>query len=121
MVAGCRGAVDSGGHSPTNVSTRASRCQEAETPGNTLNAYSIFAILCHAAAGVLEIVEDYDGDTYRSVYTVNFREAVYVLHVFQKKSKHGIATPTRDLDLVRSRYRSAERHYATLKHQEGSS
>ena len=71
-------------------------------------------------AGVLEIVEDYDGDTYRSVYTVTFREVVYVLHVFQKKSKHGIATPKRDLDLVRSRYGSAQRHYATLK-QEGSS
>jgi phage-related protein len=69
-------------------------------------------------AGVLEIVEDYDGNTYRSVYTVNFRHAVYVLHVFQKKSKHGIATPRRDLDLVRRRYHIAERHYATLEHQE---
>ena len=58
------------------------------------------------------------GDTYRSVYTVNFASAVYVLHVFQKKSKHGIATPKRDLDLVRSHYRLAEQHYATFEHQE---
>ena len=69
-------------------------------------------------AGVLEIVEDHIGDTYRSVYTVNFSNAVYVLHVFQKKSKHGIATPKRDLDLVRSRYHLAEQHYATLEYQE---
>jgi phage-related protein len=69
-------------------------------------------------AGVLEIVEDHDGDTYRSVYTVNFRDAVYVLHVFQKKSTHGIATPKRDLELVRRRYRSAECHHATLEQPE---
>jgi phage-related protein len=69
-------------------------------------------------AGVLEIVEDHDGDTYRSVYTVNFRDAVYVLHVFQKKSTRGIATPKRDLDLVRRRYHRAERHHAALEQQE---
>src|SRR6202166_4892241 len=44
-------------------------------------------------AGVLEVVDDFDGDTYRAVYTIRFAEVVYVLHVFQKKSKHGIATP----------------------------
>ncbi len=44
-------------------------------------------------AGVLEFVHDYDGDTYRAVYTVKFEEAVYVLHAFQKKSKSGQATP----------------------------
>ena len=88
--------------------------QYGDTPG------SAKPLKGFGGAGVLEMVEDYDGDTYRSVYTVNFREAVYVLHVFQKKSKRGIATPKRDLALVRNRYRSAERHYATLKHQEGS-
>jgi phage-related protein len=72
----------------------------------------------YGGAGVLEIVEDYDGDTYRSVYTVSFRNAVYVLHVFQKKSKHGIATPKQDLELVRRRYHIAQRHYTTLEHQE---
>ncbi len=49
-------------------------------------------------AGVLEIVEDYSSDTYRAVYTVRFADAVYVLHVFQKKSKHGIATPTEEIE-----------------------
>ena len=53
-------------------------------------------------AGVLEIVEDRDGDTYRTVYTLTLPDAVYVLHAFQKKSKHGIATPKRELDLIRA-------------------
>src|SRR5271156_2769927 len=51
-------------------------------------------------SGVLELVEDYDGGTYRAVYALRFKEAVYVLHAFQKKSKHGIATPKRDVDLI---------------------
>jgi phage-related protein len=51
-------------------------------------------------AGVLEIVDNFDGDTYRAVYTVKFESAVYVLHVFQKKSKSGIATPKQDIDLI---------------------
>jgi phage-related protein len=58
--------------------------------------------------GVVEIVEDHDGDTYRCVYTVRLERAVYVLHAFKKKSKHGIATPKHDLDLIRSRLREAE-------------
>src|SRR3954469_16462682 len=49
-------------------------------------------------AGVLEIVDDHDGDTYRAVYTVRFGDAVYVLHAFQKKSKRGIETPKTELD-----------------------
>jgi phage-related protein len=53
------------------------------------------------SAGVLEIVEDWRGDTYRAVYTVRFKAAVFVLHVFQKKSKHGRATPQADIDLIR--------------------
>ena len=63
-------------------------------------------------AGVLEIVEDHAGDTYRAVYTVRFAGAVYVLHAFQKKSKRGIKTPKKDLDLVRDRLRRAEIDYA---------
>jgi phage-related protein len=59
-------------------------------------------------AGVLEVVEDLEGDTYRAVYTVRLADAVYVLHVFQKKSKRGIATPQADLDLIRSRLKLAE-------------
>lgn len=54
-------------------------------------------------AGVLEVVDDFDGDTYRTVYTVRYDDAVYVLHAFQKKSKKGIATPHRDLELIRAR------------------
>jgi phage-related protein len=49
-------------------------------------------------ASVLEVVTDFDGDTFRAAYTVRFAEAVYVLHAFQKKSKRGIATPTADMD-----------------------
>jgi phage-related protein len=54
-------------------------------------------------AGVLEVIEDEDGNTYRAVYTVKFRERVYVLHAFQKKSKRGIATPKSVIDLIRAR------------------
>ena len=61
--------------------------------------------------GVLELVEDYRGDAYRAVYTVRFATRVYVLHVFQKKSKHGIATPKHDMDLIRDRLKRAERLY----------
>ncbi len=70
-------------------------------------------------AGVLELPEDYNRGTYRAVYTVNFPGVVYVLHVFQKKSKRGIATPRHDIDLVRSRYQLARDHYRTLEQQEG--
>jgi phage-related protein len=64
-------------------------------------------------AGVLEIVEDFDGDTYRAVYTVKFEEIVYVLHVFQKKSKQGITTPKQDIDLIERRLKRAREHYET--------
>lgn len=66
-------------------------------------------------AGVLEAVGDFDGDTFRTVYTVRFGEVVYVLHAFQKKSKRAIATPKRDLDLIRERFEQAKRHYAQLR------
>ena len=59
-------------------------------------------------AGVLEIVEDDQGGTYRAVYTVKFKEAVFVLHVFQKKSKRGIATPKPDMDIIREHLKIAE-------------
>lgn len=62
-------------------------------------------------ASVLEIVEDFEGDTYRCVYTVKFPQAVYVLHSFKKKAKHGIATPKQEVGLVQSRLRRAEEHY----------
>jgi len=59
-------------------------------------------------AGVLEVVEDDAGGTYRAVYTVKFKEAVFVLHCFQKKSKRGISTPTMDIDIIRARLKVAE-------------
>ncbi|WP_243406857.1 type II toxin-antitoxin system RelE/ParE family toxin [Cuspidothrix issatschenkoi] len=62
-------------------------------------------------ASVLEVVEDFDGDTYRAIYTVKLPKAVYVLHVFQKKSKHGIATPKQDIDLIEARVERAKQHY----------
>jgi len=58
-------------------------------------------------AGVLEIVDDHDGDTFRAVYTVRFARAVYVLHAFQKKSRRGIATPKAELDRISRRLRQA--------------
>jgi phage-related protein len=62
------------------------------------------------SAGVLEIVEDSGGGTFRAVYTVKFSEAVYALHCFQKKSSHGVATPKPDMDLIRERLKTAEAH-----------
>jgi phage-related protein len=59
----------------------------------------------------VEIVDDHDGDTYRAVYTVRFTGVVYVLHAFQKKSKHGIATPKAELELIRQRLRRAREDY----------
>ena len=61
--------------------------------------------------GVLEVVDDHDGDTYRAVYTVRFHGVVYVLHAFQKKAKKGIATPKHELDLIQARLKRAEAHY----------
>jgi phage-related protein len=66
-------------------------------------------------AGVLEIVEDHHGDTYRAVYTVKFERAIYVLHAFQKKSRKGIKTPREDMDLVRRRLRIAEQDNANMR------
>ena len=65
-------------------------------------------------SGVLEIRDNYHGDTYRAVYTVRLEGNLYILHVFQKKSTKGVATPQRHLDLVRQRLRDAETiHKAT--------
>ena len=62
-----------------------------------------------AGAGVVEIISDYRGDTFRAVYTVRYAGAVYVLHAFQKKSKSGRETPRRDRELIQQRLREAER------------
>jgi phage-related protein len=62
-------------------------------------------------AGVLEVVEDHRGDTYRAVYTVRFAEIVYVLHAFMKKSTSGIKTPKHEIDLIEQRLKAAEADY----------
>ena len=61
-------------------------------------------------ASVLEVVEDYMGDTYRAVYTVKIADKVYVLHCFQKKSTKGIETPKPEMDLIRERLKAAQAH-----------
>ena len=63
-------------------------------------------------AGLIEIVDDFDRNTYRAVYTVKLADVVYVLHVFQKKSTRGIATPRREIELIKERYRLARAHHA---------
>lgn len=61
------------------------------------------------SASVLEVAEDWQGNTFRAIYTVRFAHGVFVLHVFQKKAKSGIATPKADLNLIRQRLKAAER------------
>lgn len=70
--------------------------------------------------GILEIVENHDGDTYRTVYTVRFADFVYVLHCFQKKSTRGIATPQREIELIRARLQAAEADYAARTQKGGT-
>ena len=70
------------------------------------------------SAGVLEVVEDRRGDTYRAVYTVQYAARVFVLHVFQKKSKSGIATPKPDLDLIRNRLKVAAKRAKELEDEQ---
>ena len=69
-------------------------------------------------AGVLEIIEAYDGNAYRGIYTVKLAGVVYVLHAFQKKSKKGIATPKHDLDVVKDRLKVAREHHAQWSKQQ---
>lgn len=74
-----------------------------------------------SGAGVLQIVEDWRGDTYRAVYTVRFKGAVYVLHAFQKKSKQGTKTPQADIELIKQRLRDARAIHDRLFGEEGKS
>lgn len=68
-----------------------------------------------SGASVMEIVADHRTDTYRGVYTARFGDVVFVLHAFQKKSKHGIATPRSEIELIRRRLREAEEVYEEWK------
>jgi phage-related protein len=65
---------------------------------------------------VLEIIADHQGGTWRAVYTIRYTEAIYVLHAFQKKSKSGIGTPKRDIDLIRRRLAEAELLHKQRQH-----
>lgn len=76
-----------------------------------LKALSTKPLRGFGGAGVLEIVEDFQSDTYRAVYTVKFSDLIYVLHAFQKKSKKGIATPKSDTDLINKRLKIAEEDF----------
>jgi len=64
--------------------------------------------------GLIEVVDDFDGNTYRAVYTAKLAGRIYILHVFQKKSTRGIATPKHELDLIKARLRWAQVHHAHL-------
>ena len=64
-------------------------------------------------SGLYEVVEDYDGNTYRAAYTVQFKDVIYVLHAFQKKAKRGIATPKPDIDLIKQRLKTAREDHKT--------
>lgn len=70
-------------------------------------------------ASIIELIEDDRGDTFRAVYTVKFPSAIFVLHVFQKKSKKGISTPKKDIELIRSRLKIAEAMYKEWKLKRG--
>jgi len=71
-------------------------------------------------AGVLEVVENFDGDTYRAVYTIKFAGMVYVLDVFQKKSKQGIKTSQHDIERIKSRLKLAEQDYEKRRPQQNT-
>lgn len=79
-------------------------CSEGSEIGSSQGAQGF------GSAGVLEVVEDDDGNTYRAVYTVRFKNAVYVLHCFQKKSHKGISTPKHEMDIVEGRLKLAKQH-----------
>ena len=69
-------------------------------------------------AGVLEVVSVFDGNAFRAIYTVRFAMRIYVLHVFQKKSKRGIAKPRSEIDLIRKRLKTAEEAHAQWPEQQ---
>ena len=71
-------------------------------------------------AGVLEVVEDFQSNAYRAVYTVRYAAAVYVVHCFQKKSTQGIATPKPDMDLINNRLKAAKQDFEVWQAQQGA-
>ena len=84
---------------------------DAQFGGTPLNAKP----MKHLGSGVFEIVDDFDTDTYRGVYTVRFEGAIYVLHAFKKKSTRGAETPQHVIELIKQRLKEAEEHYRRWK------
>ena len=81
--------------------------------------YLVKALSGFRSGSVLQLSEDHDRSTYRAVYTVKFPGAVYVLHVFQKKSKHGVRTPRVDVELIGRRLGLAQQHHeASMRRQD---
>jgi len=78
------------------------------------------ALAGFGSAGVLEVIEDFRGDTYRAVYTVKFAGWIYVLHCFQKKSRTGIKTPQKELDLIHTRLKAAMQDFETWRVTQGA-
>lgn len=91
---------------PKRVRWRFGRASKAAEDG--LTARTAKPLRGFGGAGVLEVVEDFDGDAYRAVYTVRLPHAIYVLHCWQKKSTHGIETAKTDIEIIRTRLREAE-------------
>lgn len=81
----------------------------AQNGGKAENVKPLKGIV--SGSGILEIFERFDGDTYRAVYTVRFKDVIYGLHAFKKKSKQGKETPKLDIDLIKARYKRAELEY----------
>lgn len=71
-------------------------------------------------SGVLEVVDDYDGDTYRAVYTVRYEDVVYAVHAFQKKSKKGVETPKAELDRIDARLKAIEAQRQKERKKDGN-
>jgi phage-related protein len=82
--------------------------QRAQKGGKAANAVPLVGF---GSSKVLEVIIDESGDTFRAIYTVKFKEAVYALHAFQKKSKRGRETPRSEMELIKSRLKFAEAHY----------
>ena len=82
--------------------------RQAQKGGMHIHAKSLNG---YKGASVLEVIADHDTNTFRSVYTICFRRAIYVLHCFQKKSKSGIKTPQREIALIGRRLKDAQEHY----------
>jgi phage-related protein len=89
---------------------------EVQSGGEPLSAKALKGF---GGRTILEIIDDFDGNTFRAVYTVRFAGVVYVLHAFQKKSKKGIATPKRDIELIKARLRDAEELHRARTEQGG--